>query len=656
MDTLFDLSGLESASTAMHNVLPEIRGDWLPPTELPNLSSAVAIAVDCETKETDFDHGPGWARGKGHIVGVSLAAVDRNKNRGKWYFPLRHTVQPELNLNPESVFRYLREVLSTDVPKVGANLMYDLGWLAEEGVTVNGKLYDVQAAEALLSESGRTALEVLGQKYLGMGKESPELYAWCAAAYGGKPNGKQRSNIWRAPPTLVGPYAESDADLPLRIIEKQWGTLESEGLMDVFRMENALTPLLIRMRQEGVTIDVAAAEKMYDDLGPEIDSLNHQLSRMVGREVNVNSGSDLAIAFDRVGLPYKKTSSGAPSFRKEFLATVDHPLGKLIREIREHTRIRDTFIKSYLLDSHVNGKIYCQFHPLRSEKGTRSGRLSSSDPNLQNTPGRTELGKRVRSLFIPDPGHFTWQKADYSQIEYRFLAHFAVGEGADALRDEYNKDPTTDYHKHTQQLVKAATGMDVARKPIKAINFGLLYGMGKKTLAKNMGVAADVSEEISEAYHAGAPYVKATMDAAAEEVRRLGYITTIMGRRSRFELWEPKTYSGDKDALPHSEALRVYGSNITRAHTHKAINRRLQGSSADLLKKAMVDCFEAGIFDATGIPRLTVHDELDFSVPDDSAATREAYREMKHVMETAIELRIPALVDVERGPSWGTVK
>ena len=171
---------------------------WRAPTELPNLRGAVVIALDTETKEPDFDHGPGWGRGKGHIVGVSLAAIDAHGNRGKWYFPVRHEVEPEMNLPPERVFSWLKSVLETPhIPKVGANLLYDIGWLTTENIYVTGELHDVQFAEALLKEDGEVNLEHLGQKYCKTGKDSDILYRWLAEAYGGDANDKQRANLSR---------------------------------------------------------------------------------------------------------------------------------------------------------------------------------------------------------------------------------------------------------------------------------------------------------------------------------------------------------------------------------------------------------------------------------------------------------------------------
>lgn len=628
---------------------------WKAPTDFPNLSAATVLSLDTETWDPELDQsGPGWARGRGHIVGFSVGAKDLLGNTGQWYFPIRHSVCPEENLDPETCLRWLQEQVKDQRPKIGANLIYDLGWLRQEGIQVNGPLYDVQHAEALLDERARVGLDVLAAKYLGQHKEGSLLYQWCADYYGGNPTDRQRKNIHKAPPSLVGPYGEADAALPLAIMEAQWPHLAKEGLLDLFHMECELMPLLVAMRFAGVPVDVGRAEELYDTMGKEVDDLNEYLQKLVGFPVSVNSSDDLARAFDAFGIPYGKTATGKPSFTAGFLEGVNHKVGQIIVDIRQREKLRGTFIKSYILENHVNGIVYGSFNQLRGEGGgTRSGRFSSDSPNLQNIPTRTELGKHIRRVFADK--HLPWRKYDYSQIEYRFLAHFAVdgGDGsAERLRGVYASDPTTDYHKVTQALVAQMTGLELARGHTKTINFGLIYGMGEPKLASDLGVTLAKGKEMFAAYHKGAPYAKATMAACSKEAELYGTITTILGRKSRFDLWEPASFEHKGMALPYDQALAKYG-RVKRAYTHKALNRRLQGSAADQMKKAMHQCWKDGIFDATGVPRLTVHDELDFI---DEGGKDQAFAEMKRVMETCMTLRVPVIADYEIGPNWGDVK
>lgn len=639
--------------------MPEVPPDanWKPPQHFPNLDSAICLAIDTETFDPELTtHGPGWGRNKGHVVGVSIGAVNAAGVRGNWYFPVRHEAEPQDNWEPAKVFEWLNRVLSNPrQPKIGANLQYDIGWLKHEGVEVKGELVDVQFAEALLEESAQLSLEAMGQKYLDEGKESNLLYEWLAEWKGGQPNGTQRKWLYAAPPRMVGPYAESDADLPLRLAQVLYPLLVKEGLLELFQLECRLIRLLVDMRMAGVRVDVDKAEQVRDSLIIKADDAKAQLRSMVGFDVNVNSSDSLARAFDSFGLEYGHTASGSPSFTKAFLAGVDHPIANIVKDIRKFDKLRGTFIESYILDSHVDGMLYGSFHQLRSEGGgTRSGRFSSSAPNLQNIPSRDdELAPLIRGMFVPDKGHVAWRKYDYSQIEYRMLIHFAVGAAGDEIRAYFKANPDTDYHVYAQNVVKSATGIDIPRKAIKNINFGLIYGMGVATLANSLGMSKVDAQAMMEAYFKGVPFAKPTMDSASKEAQLTGVINTVLNRKSRFDMWAPSDFRDQRMPLPYSQAIRSYGPDISRSYTHKALNRRLQGSAADLMKLAMVRCYEEGIFADTGIPRLTVHDELDFSDP---GGCDKAFIEMRKMMEDAMPLDVPVKADGEIGPDWGHVK
>lgn len=622
---------------------------WQLPTELPNLSAAKMLSFDTETFDPELlDNGPGWARGCGHVVGFSVCTEDGYRR----YFPIRHEDEPSINLDPEPTLRWLKDTLEDNRPKIGANLLYDVGWLAQEGIKVGGKLYDVQFAEALLTEDQSVGLDVLGKKYLGLGKESNLLYRWCSDYYGGVADDKQRANIYRAPARLVGHYAESDAYLPFEVLKKQWPLLKEQGLLHLFDIECRLIPLLIAMRFKGVRVDLDRTEATLQMLEESKAEDISKIRQLTGVTVDCWSADSLGRAFDSIGVKYPRTAKGAPSFTAKFLERLEHPVGSFIRAYREKDKLANTFIKSYILDSNVNGRIFCQFHPLRgSDGGTRSGRFSSSTPNLQNIPSRTKLGKQIRKIFIPDEGYILWKKHDYSQIEYRFLAHFAVGMGSDHIREEYNRDPNTDYHEAVRQLIKRISGMELERKPTKNINFGLTYGMGQNKLIETLGLTKAKGAELFAAYHNGAPFVKATMEMAMQTAQTQGFVQTILGRRSRFDKWEPQRFDSGAIPLPYEKAVAAYGA-VKRAGTHKALNRILQGSAADMMKVALLKCWEGGVFAETGVPSIMVHDEVNFSYDESKKA---AFDEMQHILETAIPLRIPVLADGEQGPNWGDV-
>lgn len=685
---------------------PIIDTGWRPPTAFPNLSAASVLSFDVETKDAGLqtETGPGWSRGKSSVVGFSVAARTRGGEHGKWYFPIRHEVGSEYNLDAKQCLGWLNEQLDTTKPKVGANLLYDIGCLHDEGVKVSGVLHDVQFAEALLDEEGSVALDWLGRKYLNQRKTTDDLYAWLALAYGGAATGKQRENIYRASPILVGPYGEDDADLPLQILDQQWPLLEREGLHSLFALENRLIPLLIKMRLQGVAIDVKYCEDFYVELGRDIVNLEHELAVNAGFRVNVNSNQDIAKLFDQVGIKYPRTAAtaaypnGQPSFQKEWLKTVKHPAADAVNNIREHIKVRNTFVRNYLLNANVNGIIHCQFHPLKGdENGTKTGRFASSDPNLQNIPVRTSLGKRIRKAFVPFPGHLRWRKFDYSQIEYRMLAHFAIdgkikdrfGAGdfdlgevlefwrnpegvwgyygiADGLRSTYGADPKTDFHVKVMVEFARAAGIDLSkmsedevstfRKPIKNVNFGIMYGQSEKALAYKSGLTPVQAKPFFATYHETAPYVRATMAAISAEVQQFGFVRTILNRRTRFNQWEPADFQQRGMPMHYEAALAEYGSNIKRSYDYRGTNYKFQGSAADVIKKAMDDAHTSGVFDYIGYPLLQVHDELDFSERDDTPAMREAYAYLTHVLENSIKLKVPVKVDSSHGKTWADAK
>lgn len=652
-----------------HYIQPPIpETGWRPPAHFPRLSDAKVLSIDTETKDLELlDNGPGWARGKGHVVGFSIAA---DGDRG-WYFPVRHECEPEMNLSPEHCFAWLKETLSGPQHKVGANLLYDLGWLRHEGIEAKGPLVDVQFAGALLDERAKVGLDAMAHRYCGLQKEGNLLYDWCARYWGGEANDKQRANIYRSPPRLVGPYAEADATLPIRIAEAVYPLLAKEGLLDLFSLECRLIRLLLDMRYQGVAVDLSRAEQLYDRLGKTVDAHMGHLGSLAGFACNPNSNADLARAFDSLGVAYARTApstrhpNGQPSFTDASLQNVTHPIAGHIREIRKAEKIRGTFLKSYILDSNIDGKVYGQFHPLRSDDGgTVSGRFSSSTPNLQNIPSRDpELGPLIRGLFIPREGHDTWVKIDYSQMEYRLLVHYALGPGANELRSRYARTPDLDFHTDTLNTIAPIVGWDLSdetryklhRTNTKTINFAMIYGMGQGELARRLGLSGAAAKKFFADYHRAVPFAKATAQATSKEAQRVGYVTTLLGRRARFDLWEPAGRGVKGVAMPLAKALATYGDRLIRAYTHKALNRRLQGGNADFIKAAMVAAYEGGIFQATGLPTLTVHDELDFDVLW-SPRHEEGFRALVHTMQTVIPVRAPIIAALERGPDWGHVK
>lgn len=629
---------------------------WRTPTELPNLSNVIDMCVDVETYDPELlSMGPGAVRGAGHIVGYAIGTRD-----ARWYFPVRHEWDGGRgNMDAENVRCWVRDMLAERKRRVyGANLMYDLEFLACEGVHLHKEceLHDVQFAEPLLDEYARSySLDALGLRYDVGGKVDEALYEWCSRAYGGPAGRKQAANIYRAPVELVGPYAEGDVHLPFLIADAQRKALEEEGLWPLYRLECRLIPLLLAMRLRGVPVDVAKAEQALVYASTREENAVRRAGELAGTNVDVWSAEALARAFRKQGISHDVTPTGQPSFTQQSLARLarKHELAACVLEARKYAKARSPFIEGYVLGYASSGRLHGQFHPLRTdENGTVSGRLSSSNPNLQNLPARErELKKLIRGLFVPEPG-CQWRKYDYSQIEYRLLVHFAHGPGVEVVRDKYRTDPLLDYHEITRALIESATGRDIGRKPAKNINFGLVYGMGSPLLASVLGLPIQEAEELLDSYHSAVPFVRETYNGASRVAQRRGYVKTLLGRRARFPWWGPRRFDRSAKPVMDEQSARDQWGQISRAFTHKALNRVLQGSAADLIKKAMHDLWYSGVLDVTGVPYLNVHDELDFNDPM-TAESEEAFTEVARMMEQCVKLKIPVVVDKSVGKNWG---
>lgn len=664
--------------------------DWIMPEgrdAYPTLRGRGLIAIDVESKDPDLKtKGPGFIRGDAHIVGVAVGTEDGFRQ----YYPVRHEMGE--NLPAEYVFSWLREELSDPTqPKVGANLLYDLEALHYAGVPVAGPIWDVQTAEPLLDETRLTyALDAIARHWLGVGKQQDEMTQWLKKAFGNETNIK--SNIYRAPASVVGPYAESDVDLPLRLFVEQRKALESEGLWDLFLLESKLIPLLLKMRLRGTPVNLDTAEQLRGELTREYNSQLKQIKDRTGITPDVWAAESIAKVFDREGVEYPRTErTRAPSFRKEWLLHHPHPVAKMITEARHMDKMKGTFVEGYILNGHVNGRIHTKFNALKSDEGgTVSGRFSSSLPNLQNIPTRTEVGRRIRDAFIAEKG-MKWWKYDWSQLEYRILVHYAAATnqpGIQEVVDRYWNDPDTDFHAAVAEL----TGL--SRRDSKAINFGLAYGQGIELLCANLGVERSEGERIMNEYHTRAPYIKALMSATSRAGDERGFIRTLLGRKRRFNLWELGKYGSSKqfvsetnrgefayilsdehlkkmgwsDELILDLSIREPGNKVweramrragwQRAKLHKTLNALSQGTNADIMKKAMVDCWEGGVFDddGIGVPYLTVHDELDGPIQEGHERSEKALAEVKHIMENCVKLLVPLRADGGRGLTWGSIQ
>lgn len=628
--------------------------NWRPPGELPSLAGCRQLGLDVETKDPQIsDLGPGCRRPGNYICGISIAL---NLDGPRHYLPMRH--EGGGNLDARLVLDWAREEFakfSGDV--VGANLLYDLDWLAQENVVLPRvrRFLDIQNAEPLIDENRlRFGLEYLSQDYLGETKDTPELAA-AREAYRWKTDAQLKQNLWRLPAHLVGPYAEGDADKPLRILPLQIEKLKEEDLLQLFDLESRLIPPLLAMRRRGVRVDVERAIKLRQTLVKKRDEIVTEIRRTAGPKAELTIPSSLGPALVAAGLEVPRTAkTNEYSITKPLLERNVHiPLCKLIMDGRKLNTIINTFIDGHIKTHSINGRVHCEFHQLKKDEGGTIARFSSSSPNLQNIPKRDEeLGPLMRGLFLPDEDE-QWERNDLSQIEYRFLVHYARGPGSDEARARYRADPNLSFHKFAGELfgLKVLKGEQYDR--LKNTNFCKVYGGGDRKLAYTFNSTFQEAVDFSRKYDRELPFVSATFQEAEQLAQRRGYVKTILKRRRRFPLWEPARY-GETGArpLPYEEAKVAYGLPLRRAGARNALNGMLQGGAADFLKKAMVDQYEAGIYDVLGAPLVTVHDELGWSVPTTVVGT-EAADESRRILEKAIRLRVPVYAAAGRGKSWG---
>jgi len=318
-------------------------------------------------------------------------------------------------------------------------------------------------------------------------------------------------------------------------------------------------------------------------------------------------------------------------------------IAQLIVSAREINKFHSTFLSS-ILRYQVKGRIHGEIQQLRSDLGgTVSGRLSMSNPNLQQIPARDQLiGPMIRSIFIPEEGT-KWGTFDYSQQEPRLLVHYAKHrdlDGADTLI-KFFKDEGTDFHQVTADMA------GISRKEAKTIGLGLMYGMGLAKLAASLDITVEQAKQLKKTYNEGVPFLKDIISLATRHTDQQGHMRTLLGRKCRFELWESRDFE-DKTVSNYENALKKWPLNqIKRAHTYRALNRLIQGSAADQTKKAMVELWKA----FRVIPMIQIHDELDISVEDETQI-----QGIKDVMESAVELHVPSKCDVELGKNWGEIK
>ena len=609
---------------------------WNTPIEYKDLSQYKEIAIDLETRDEGLNNklGAGWALGKGEIVGFAVAVEG-----WKGYFPFAHLGGG--NMIPEQVKRYMKDVCALPSTKIFHNAQYDVGWLEASGIKVNGPIVDTMIAAALIDENRFSySLNTLSVDYLNEIKAETELRE-AAAAHGIDP----KAEMWKLPAEHVGYYAEQDAELTLKLWQRFKQEIATQSLTTVWEMEQQLLPILIKMRQRGVRVQVERAEELQKEMMTQEKEILKAIKKESGIEVDIWASRQIAKAFDKLKLDYPRTEkTKEPSFTQNWLINNKNKIAQLIVSAREINKFHGTFLSS-IMRYQVNGRIHGEINQLRGDNGgTVSGRLSMSNPNLQQVPARNkDFGPKIRSLFIPEEG-YKWGSFDYSQQEPRMTVHYAASigdgyEGSNELVQAY-QNASADFHQTVADLV------GIERTQAKTIGLGLMYGMGKNKLAISLGVTKDEADELIIKYNKKVPFIKKLSDRCKYAADEKGVIRTKKGRKCRFDLWETRDF-GLHIAEKYEDAVAKYGKdNIKRAYTYKALNRLIQGSSADQTKQSMLDCYNAG-----HLPMLQIHDELCFNVKDDDHA-----QQIKNIMQESIKFKVPSVVEYGLGESWGDAK
>jgi len=582
---------------------------------IQRLRRAELFAFDTETTSLNYM--------EAQVVGVSFAVEPGEAA----YVPLAHDyLGAPQQLDRTGVLQQLRPLLEDEgQAKVGQNLKYDASVLANHGITLRGIAFDTMLESYVLdSTATRHDMNSLALKYLGQ----KTIHFEDIAGKGAKQLTFNQVKVEEA-----APYAAEDADVTLRLHQALWPRLEQEpGLRAVFSdIEVPLVPVLSRIERRGALLSCTLLRQHSDELGKRLAQLQERAHELAGQPFNLGSPKQLGeILFQKLELPViKKTPKGAPSTAEDVLAelALDYPLPKVLLEYRSLSKLKSTYTdKLPEMINPATGRVHTSYH----QAVTATGRLSSSDPNLQNIPIRTEEGRRIRQAFIAPDG-YRIVAADYSQIELRIMAHLSGDKGLlHAFREGQ------DVHRATAAEVFDVGLEEVSgdqRRKAKAINFGLIYGMSAFGLAKQLHLGRNEAQQYIDRYFERYPGVQDYMDRTRALAKEQGYVETLFGRR----LYLPEINARNK--------MRVQAAERT------AINAPMQGSAADIIKRAMLtvdDWLQRGEADARMI--MQVHDELVFEVA--AGEVEEVSAEVCRLMSAAAELAVPLLVEAGVGDNW----
>ncbi len=583
---------------------------------LSKLNDADLIAVDTETTSLDYM--------QAKLVGLSFA-VEAGEAA---YLPIAHDYPgaPQ-QLEASAVIEQLKPILESPTHlKVGQNIKYDMSVLARHGVTLQGVAFDTMLESYVFnSVASRHNMDDLALKYLGMKTISFESIA-------GK--GAKQLTFNQIALEQAGPYAAEDADITLRLHQKLWPQIAKEAsLQGIFTdYELPLVSILSKIERTGVLIDSMMLANQSSEIAQSLDSLEQKAYEIAGEKFNLGSPKQLQhIFFEKLGYPIiKKTPKGAPSTAEEVLVelALDYPLPKIILEHRSLSKLKSTYTdKLPLMVNPETGRVHTSYH----QAVAATGRLSSTDPNLQNIPIRSEQGRRIRQAFIAPQG-YKIMAADYSQVELRIMAHLSQDKG---LLEAFAHGK--DIHRATAAEVFGVDFEQVSseqRRRAKAVNFGLIYGMSAFGLARQLDIPRFEAQQYIDVYFERYPGVQAYMDRTRAKAAEDGYVETLFGRR----LYLPEINA--RNGMRRQAAERA------------AINAPMQGTAADIIKKAMilVDEWITSLNDDSIRVIMQVHDELVFEVREDKLA--EHTEKVTAIMASAANLDVPLLAEADSADSW----
>ena len=645
-----------------------------------DLTGIDTVAVDIETYDPNLKtKGLGAIRNDGFICGIAVATSKETA-----YFPLRHS---DTDINPERINK-IWEVLNKkifqneNITKVFHNAIYDVCWIrAITGKPMKGRLVDTMIAASVINENRfKYSLDSLSKDYLDEGKYKYDLQQKTLEWSGGTVKDPM-TNMHKLPAAIVKDYAKQDVDLTLKLwnlfdkkIDEVLYTKEDgdqKTCRQIFELETKLFLCLVDMKFKGVKIDVQKAILFGKHLKKRRDQILKAIENITTIKVDIWAASSIKNLLEHQNITdYKVTpKSKMPQLPKDYLKTHKNKFLRMIAKAREYDKAVNTFIEGLLGYVH-KGRIHADINQIRSDAGgTVTGRFSMSNPNLQQIPSKGFIGKKMRELFIPDEG-YKWGSFDYSQQEPRIVVHYAIKlglPGTESLQQEFDREDA-DFH----QIV--ADMANISRKQAKTINLGLFYGMGKIKLQKELGLDQIKARNLFNEYHNRVPFVRQLSQDLIQFSKDNKLLFTLYDRFCRFDKWEttnkewnpetnrfnPVTLYTEKDAREAFKAemldkfkenkidpnyMNYFDRYYTPAFTYKALNRLIQGSAADMTKKAMVDLYEKGI-----IPHIQIHDELCFSTTDHEAKI------IKETMEQTIPLEVKNKVDYESGPNWGQIK